>query len=82
MDNSPQGANEDPSAPWNEIYQPAEMLTVEVEVWYEDETQDTGANFQTVTFTVEVENQKANIEREAKEWCQKKGFVYINWFLV
>ncbi len=77
--NYPQGANEDPSAPWNEIYQPPEMLTVEVDVYYElDEDEDC---FQTVEFTVELENKRADIAREAQDWCRRKGLVYVDWFL-
>ncbi len=79
--NCPQGCNEDSAAPWNEIYQPREYLTVDVEVWYEDETQDTNANYQIVTFTVDVEDQKAEIAYEAKDWCRRKELVYIDWFL-
>ncbi len=76
--NYPQGCNEDIAAPWNDFYQPREFISVEVEVHYKGPEDE---NFQTVLFTVEVEDKKAEIAREAKDWCRHKGLVYIDWFL-
>ncbi len=76
--NAPIGADVDCRNPAKELHQPAEYLTVEVEVHFEGEEDE---NFQTVLFEVEIENKRADIAREAKDWCVRKGLVYVDWFL-